>query len=95
MLNLESNSVDYIVVGGGSAGCVITQRLVEAGKSVLLLEAGAPDNHPFIHVPATFVKIIGTHRSFMYRSEPEPGVDGRVLVVPQGRTLGGGLLLTQ
>lgn len=90
MLSLTSNSVDYIVIGGGSAGCVVTQRLVEAGKSVLLLEAGAPDNHPFIHVPATFVKIIGTHRSFMYRSEPEPGVDGRVLVVPQGRTLGGG-----
>lgn len=85
-----SEAVDYIVVGGGSSGCVITQRLVAAGKSVLLLEAGAPDNHPFIHIPATFVKVIGTHRSFMYRTEPEPGIDGRVLAVPQGRTLGGG-----
>jgi len=86
----SSSSVDYVVIGGGSAGCVITQRLVEAGKSVMLLEAGPADNHPFIHIPATFVRIIGSHRSFMYKSEPEPGVDGRVLLVPQGRTLGGG-----
>ena len=82
--------VDYVVIGGGSAGCVVTQRLVKAGKSVLMLEAGPPDNHPFIHVPATFVRIIGSRRSFMYRTEPEPGVDGRILAVPQGRTLGGG-----
>ena len=86
----DLGSADYVVIGGGSAGCVITQRLVEAGKSVILLEAGAADNHPFIHIPATFVRIIGTHRSFMYKTEPEPGVDGRVLAVPQGRTLGGG-----
>lgn len=86
----NTSTVDYVVIGGGSAGCVITQRLVAAGKSVMLLEAGPPDNHPFIHVPATFVRIIGSHRSFMYRTEPEPGIDGRVLAVPQGRTLGGG-----
>lgn len=82
--------VDYVVIGGGSAGCVVTQRLVKAGKSVLMLEAGPPDNHPFIHVPATFVRIIGSRRSFMYRTEPEPGIDRRILAVPQGRTLGGG-----
>jgi len=86
----SSSTTDYVVIGGGSAGCVITQRLVEAGKSVTLLEVGPPDNHPFIHIPATFVRIIGSHRSFMYKSEPEPGIGGRTLYVPQGRTLGGG-----
>lgn len=89
-MTMGTVSVDYVVIGGGSAGCVITQRLVEAGKSVMLLESGPADNHPFIHIPATFVRIIGSQRSFMYRTEPEPGVDGRVLAVPQGRTLGGG-----
>jgi len=89
-MTATAGSVDYVVIGGGSAGCVVTQRLVEAGKSVMLLESGPADNHAFIHIPATFVRIIGTHRSFMYRTEPEPGVDGRVLAVPQGRTLGGG-----
>ena len=81
---------DYIVIGGGSAGCVIVNRLIGAGKSVLLLEAGPADNDPFIHIPATFVRVIGTKRTFMYRTEPDPGTDGRSLVVPQGRTLGGG-----
>ena len=85
-----SHAVDYVVVGGGSAGCVITQRLIEAGHSVALLEVGPPDSHPYIHIPATFVRIIGSHRSFMYKCEPEPGVDGRSLFIPQGRTLGGG-----
>lgn len=81
---------DHVIVGGGSAGCVLARRLVDAGRSVLLLEAGPPDNHPFIHIPATFVRLFGTQRSFMYRTEPEPGIDQRVLDVPQGRTLGGG-----
>jgi len=81
---------DYIVVGGGSAGCVVTNRLVQAGKCVLLLEAGPRDNTPFIHIPATFVRVIGSKRTWMYETEPEPGANGRVLVVPQGRTLGGG-----
>lgn len=83
-------SADYIVVGGGSAGCVIANRLVLAGRSVLLLEEGKADNHPFIHIPATFVRVIGTQRSFVYQTEPEPGAHNRVLTVPQGRTLGGG-----
>lgn len=83
-------TVDHVIVGGGSAGCVLANRLVKAGRSVLLLEAGARDNHPFIHIPATFVRVIGSARSFMYRAEPDAGLGGRSIVVPQGRTLGGG-----
>ncbi|WP_217578696.1 GMC family oxidoreductase [Mesorhizobium sp. GbtcB19] len=81
---------DYIIVGGGSSGCVLANRLVSAGKSVLLLEAGPRDDTPFIHIPAAFVRVLGTKRTWMYRTEPEPGANGRVLTVPQGRTLGGG-----
>lgn len=84
------STYDYIVVGGGSSGCVVTNRLINAGKSVLLLEAGPPDNTPFIHIPATFARVLGTKRTWMYQTEPEPGANGRVLTVPQGRTLGGG-----
>ena len=81
---------DYIVVGGGSAGCVVTNRLVEAGKRVLLLEAGPADNDKFVHMPATFVRVIGTQRTWLYESEPQPAAMGRRMYVPQGRTLGGG-----
>lgn len=81
---------DYIVVGGGSAGCTLTCRLVEAGKRVLLLEDGPPDNSPFIHMPATFIKVIGSERSVIYHSEPQASAAGRRMHVPQGRTLGGG-----
>jgi len=83
-------SYDYIVVGGGSGGCTITHRLVKAGKSVLLLEEGPKDNSPYIHMPATFIRVIGTERTFIFTSEPQAGAAGRVTYVPQGRTLGGG-----
>jgi len=85
-----SEVFDYVVVGAGSAGCVIANRLVNAGKRVLLVESGPADNHPFVHIPATFVKVIGTHRSWIYESEPQPAAAGRAMYVPQGRTLGGG-----
>lgn len=81
---------DYIVVGAGSAGCTVASRLIHAGKRVLLVEAGPDDNTPFIGMPATFAKVIGTARSWIYESEPEDTVGGRRLPIPQGRTLGGG-----
>ncbi|MCY0966299.1 GMC family oxidoreductase [Parathalassolituus penaei] len=81
---------DYIVVGGGSAGCAITHRLVMAGKQVLLLEDGPEDDTLYIHMPATFVRVIGSKRSVVYESEPQPEAGGRKTYVPQGRTLGGG-----
>ena len=81
---------DYIIVGAGSAGCVLTHRLLKAGHSVLLLEDGPADDSPFIRMPATFIKVLGSERTVTYRSEPQPEAAGRRLFVPQGRTLGGG-----
>lgn len=83
-------SFDYIVVGGGSSGCAITHRLTESGARVLMLEDGPPDNSLFIHMPATFVRVIGSERSVVYESEPQPETNNRKVYVPQGRTLGGG-----
>ena len=71
---------DYIVVGGGSAGCVSAARLVrEFGARVLLLEAGPPDAHRLIDMPAGFVKLLFRPSPFVtvYESEPQPSLDGR------------------
>ena len=76
---------DYVVVGGGSAGCVMTNRLVRAGRTVLLLEAGPADNSIFVRMPATFVRVIGTQRSWLYESEPQSAAAGRRMFVPQNR----------
>jgi choline dehydrogenase-like flavoprotein len=84
------NAFDYVIVGGGSAGCALTARLVQAGKRVALIESGPPDNHPFIHIPATFFKVHGTHRMWMYKTLRQPNVNNREMYIPQGRTLGGG-----
>lgn len=86
----SAGSFDYIVVGAGSAGCVLACRLVQAGRSVLLLEAGPADNSRFVHMPATFVRVIGTERTWLYETSPQAAAAGRVMHVPQGRTLGGG-----
>jgi choline dehydrogenase len=87
---LETQVVDYIVVGAGSAGCVIANRLVKAGHSVLLLEAGPSDASKFVKMPATFVRVIGTERSWVYESVAQPHANGRKMYVPQGRMTGGG-----
>lgn len=83
---------DYIVVGGGSAGCVVAARLSEDPKtSVLMIESGRRDDDKYIHIPATFFKVIEKGRdALFYASEPEKGLNGRPSVVPQGHTLGGG-----
>jgi choline dehydrogenase len=81
---------DAIVVGGGSGGCVVVHRLVNAGWRVLLLEAGPSDDHLFVRMPATFVRVIGTERTWLYESQEQPAANNRRMHVPQGRTLGGG-----
>ncbi len=83
---------DYIVAGGGSAGCVLASRLSEGDKSrVLLIESGHPDQDKFIHIPATFFKVIEKGRdALFYLSEPDKGLNNQPNLVPQGHTLGGG-----
>jgi choline dehydrogenase len=82
---------DYIVIGAGTAGCLLANRLsADAGKRVLLVEAGGPDNYPWIHIPVGYLYCIDNPRTdWRYRTEPEPGLDGRSLLYPRGKTLGG------
>ena len=87
---MDVETHDHIVVGAGSAGCVLAHRLVKAGQSVLLLEAGPTDAIRFVRMPAAFVRVIGTERSWVYETEPQPHANGRRMFVPQGRMTGGG-----
>jgi choline dehydrogenase len=82
---------DYIIVGAGSAGCVLANRLSASGQhSVLLLEAGPKDSSPWIHVPLGYGKLFNAAKvNWMYQTEPEPGLNGRTVFQPRGKVLGG------
>jgi choline dehydrogenase len=82
---------DYIIVGAGSAGCVLANRLSADGKnSVLLLEAGPKDRNIWIHVPLGYGRLFKSKAvNWMYQTEPEPGLDGRTVFQPRGKVLGG------
>ena len=82
---------DYIIAGGGSAGCVLANRLsADPRNRVLLLEAGGRDNYVWIKVPVGYLYCIGNPRTdWMYQTEAEPALDGRALKYPRGRVLGG------
>ena len=82
---------DYIVVGAGSAGCVMANRLSADPKCrVLLLEAGGQDDWIWFHIPVGYLFLIGNPRSdWMFETEPEPGLNGRTLNYPRGKAIGG------
>jgi len=91
MTDLLEGDYDYIVVGAGTAGCIVSNRLSADPKNrVLTLEAGGNDNWIWFHIPVGYLFAIGNPRSdWMFRTEPEPGLNGRSLHYPRGKVIGG------
>jgi choline dehydrogenase len=88
---ISIGSYDYIIVGGGAAGCVLANRLSgDPDIRVLMLEAGGKDNYLWIHIPVGYLHCIGNPRTdWCFKTEPEPGLNGRSIGYPRGRVLGG------
>ena len=87
----DADTFDYVIVGSGAAGSVLAGRLTEdPGVTVCVLEAGPPDNHPYIHVPGGFIKLLFNEKfTWQFKTEPSEGTAGRQIPTTQGRTLGG------
>ena len=87
----ETLEADYVIAGGGSAGCVLARRLIDAGYSVILLEAGGDDRSAAVYVPAGSAKLVGNAMyDWKYETEPDPSRNGRIDTWPSGKVLGGG-----
>ncbi|MFM6986666.1 MAG: GMC family oxidoreductase [Hydrogenophaga sp.] len=86
-----ATTFDYIVLGAGTAGCLLANRLsADASRRVLLIEAGRKDDYPWIHIPVGYLYCIGNPRTdWLYQTEADPGLNGRRLRYPRGKTLGG------
>ena len=82
---------DYVIMGAGSAGCVLANRLsANPGTRVMLIEAGGRDVNPLIHIPAGYIKLLDHPTlTWGFKAEPDPGVNGRTILYPRGRVLGG------
>jgi len=86
-----STDFDFIIVGAGTAGCLLANRLsADPSKRVLLIEAGRADHYHWIHIPVGYLYCIGNPRTdWLYKTEPDAGLNGRTLRYPRGKTLGG------
>ncbi|MGQ7248074.1 GMC family oxidoreductase [Halomonas sp. V046] len=91
MRQQQSSMFDYIVVGAGTAGCLLANRLsADPANRVLLIEAGGRDNYHWIHVPVGYLYCINNPRTdWLFRTQPDKGLNGRTLIYPRGKTLGG------
>jgi choline dehydrogenase len=88
---MSDNSFDYVIIGAGTAGCLLANRLsADPTKRVLLIEAGRRDDYHWIHIPVGYLYCIGNARTdWLYYTEPDAGLNGRKLRYPRGKTLGG------
>ena len=88
---MSETTFDYIIIGAGTAGCLLANRLsADASKRVLLIEAGRKDDYHWIHIPVGYLYCIGNPRTdWLYKTEPDAGLNGRQLRYPRGKTLGG------
>ena len=86
----EGDEVDYVVIGAGSSGCVLANRLsADPDISVVLIEAGGPDRHPLVQLPMLMGKLMHSRiYNWHYETEPEPELDNRRIYWPRGKALG-------